>query len=114
MDLLSHVTEAAGKHQLNLRVDVLHSLFDHELTPGNSLQQLYQSFRQCFQLIGLKKSDGLEHGNMCKGPDDVIFGQHEVHFTVFSDSKALNFFVYGFSLIPDRFHIARFFNMISL
>ena len=103
MYLLADVSETPGQQQLDLRMDVLDSVLQHE-TPGLDLRKyLPEAFGQHFQFVGREQSDGLQHADMGHGACHVILGEPQVQSPVVAYRKFLHDLGRGFSLIPQCF-----------
>ena len=108
MNLLTHITQTTGEDHLHLRVDILNTLFNHELTTFCCLVDFLQCSQQLREFIMLQKSDGFEHGDMGHGTQYIVFCQIEIHLTVASDGEALYLLVDLKVLFPE-FHLLLFY-----
>ena len=46
------------------------------------------------------QTDTFQHGDVGHGAEHIVFSQVEIHFTVFTDGKAIHFLIYLDTLFP--------------
>ncbi len=89
MDFLAHVAKFARQHELNLGMDILDILLDGELTILAELVYVAELSEKFRQLVFLKESDALKHGDVSHGAEHVIFGEIHVHLAIAAYRKPL-------------------------
>ena len=104
MNLLAQIAKLARKHKLNLRVDILNSLFNDKLTTLGTAKDALKSLKKQWQLVATNKSDALKHTDVRHRADNIIFRKTQVKFAVGSYGKLLNSPIWLKTLIP-KFHI---------
>ena len=100
VDLLAQFAQFAGKHQLDLGMDVFHVVFDLEDTGLDRHQDAFKPFGQGFPLGSREQSDAFEHPDMGLGAFDVALGQSQVERAVVSDGEPVHELRSFSSLVP--------------
>ena len=104
VNLLAHVAEPAGEHQLDLRVHVLDAFLYDEPPFPYFREDVSQFGQQLLQFFFLDESDALEHCDVCHRTEHVGLGQVHVHLAVASDGETFDFRRYLISFVP-KLHI---------
>ena len=112
VDLFSGVAQPAGKHQLDLRVDILRVGFDFEASGLDLGGNLLQSGRQRTELLGGQQADFFEHGDMGQRPLDVVAGELQVQIAVVADGILFDHLV-GFETLVPKFGGAHAYRMAN-
>ena len=103
MNFLAHVAQSAGKHKLNLGMYVFNAVLDAEMAFLYVGIDAAKFCKKLFQLVGFKKPDAFQHGDVGHGTQDIILCQIKVHFAVASYGEAFYFTVCVEILLPE-FH----------
>ena len=100
MDLLAHIAQPAGQHQLHLRVYILHTLLNDKLSALSLRIDILQLSQELLQFIGCEQTNGLQHRDMGHRAQYIVFGQVEVHLPVTSYGKAFDILVDLYRFFP--------------
>ena len=103
VNLLSHITEFAGEHQFNLRVNILDIVLDNEVATLAHGIDVTQFGKKSGKLLFSQQVYRLQHSDMSHTAQHIVLGKIEVHIAVASHGEPLYFLVYLKVLFPE-FH----------
>ena len=107
MNLLAHVAQLTGEHQLHLRVHILDAVFNHELAFLRQLIDILQFLQQHGQFVLTQQANRFEHGDVSHGAQHVVWCQIEVHLAVATHGEAFYLSIDLVVLFPE-FHFFEF------
>ena len=101
VNLLAHVAQLARQHQLDLRVDILHAVFYHELATLAYSVDVLQFCQKQGQLVLADQPDTFEHGDMSHRAQHIVWSQIEIHLTVSTYGEPLYLGIHLEILFPE-------------
>ena len=90
MNLLADVSQTTGQEQFDLRMDVLHIVFQYEISCLDFRKYLVQPCCQRLEFLRVEKADAFQHPDVCLRTYDVISCQTHVQNAVVTYCKILH------------------------